>query len=64
MFLASPAVDESGRLSNEARVNPPYHLSPSAQARAQTRYIFDRYKEGLQELGSSVNDIVQVEQWI
>lgn len=64
VFLASPAVDRGGRLADEARVPPPYHLSASAQVRAQTRYVFERYTEDLTALGSSVNDVVQVEQYI
>lgn len=64
VFLASAALDENGRFADKARVPPPYHLSPSAQVRRQTQYIFERYKEGLASLGSSVNDIVQVEQYI
>jgi enamine deaminase RidA (YjgF/YER057c/UK114 family) len=64
VFLASTAVDESGKLAADATVAPPYHTSPSAQVRAQTAYIFDRYKEALSAFGTTVNDIVQVEQYI
>jgi enamine deaminase RidA (YjgF/YER057c/UK114 family) len=64
VFLASTAVDESGKFAADARVAPPYHLSPSAQVRSQTSYIFDRYKEALSSFGTTVNDIVQVEQYI
>jgi len=64
VFLASPAVDGEGRFAEEAGVAPPYHLSPSAHVRFQTRFIFDRYKEALAELGSSIDDVVQVEQYI
>ena len=64
VFLASTAVDGSGQLAEEARVKPPYHHSASAVVRAQARYIWQRYKEALNSLGSSVNDIVQVEQYI
>ncbi len=64
VFLASPAVDDSGRMAEPAKVKPPYHLSPSAQVRSQTRYIFERYSEALGQVGSSVTDIVQVEQYI
>ena len=63
-FLASPAVDASGRMAETAKVKPPYHLSPSAQVRSQTSYIFERYKESLDEIGSSINEIAQVEQYI
>lgn len=64
IFLASTAADNKGLLAEEARVKPPYHLSPSAQVRYQTEYILNRYKEGLAELNSSFDDIVQVEQYI
>ena len=64
VFLAVPAVDHSGSLAAEARVKPPYHNSASANVRAQSRYIWQRYKEALTALGSSVNDVVQVEQYI
>jgi enamine deaminase RidA (YjgF/YER057c/UK114 family) len=64
VFLASPAVDHTGSLAGEAHVKPPYHNSASAIVRAQSRYIWQRYKEALTALGSSVNDVVQVEQYI
>ena len=64
VFFSSTAVDQSGSLAEEAVVRPPYHQSPSAHVRAQTTYIFDRVKEGLVELGSSIDDICQVEQFI
>jgi enamine deaminase RidA (YjgF/YER057c/UK114 family) len=64
IFLASTAADHVGMLAADARVKPPYHLSPAAQVRYQTEYILNRYKEGLAELGSSFDDIVQVEQYI
>jgi enamine deaminase RidA (YjgF/YER057c/UK114 family) len=64
VFMASPAVDPSGVLANEASVPPPYHTSPSAHVRAQARYIWQAYRDGLAELGSSVSDVVQVEQYI
>ena len=64
VFLASPPVDDRGRFAEDAVVAPPYHLSPSAQVRTQTESIFARYRESLDALGSSVNHIVQVEQYI
>lgn len=44
--------------------SPPYHQSPSAQVRSQTQYIFEHVKEGLADLGSSIGDVCQVEQYI
>ena len=64
VFMASVAVDSTGRIPREARPSAPYHLSPPAHVVEQTRYIFSRYVEGLNELGSSINDVVQVEQHI
>ena len=64
VFFAGPAVDSSGELAAEARVKPPYHLSPSAHVRAQTRYIFSRLAAGLSELSSFLHDICQVGQYI
>jgi enamine deaminase RidA (YjgF/YER057c/UK114 family) len=64
VFFAGPAVDHTGSLAAEARVKPPYHNSASANVRAQSRYIWQRYKDALTVLGSSVNDVVQVEQYI
>ncbi|HLI15142.1 MAG TPA: RidA family protein [Acidimicrobiales bacterium] len=64
IFLASTAFDETGGIPAEVSVPPPYHASPSAVVRAQTRYIFERYREGLEALDSSIDDIVQLEQYI
>ena len=64
VFFSSTAVDHSGSMAEEARVKPPYHQSPSSNVRAQTTYIFDRMKDGLSELGSSLDDVCQVEQFI
>jgi enamine deaminase RidA (YjgF/YER057c/UK114 family) len=64
VFMAGPAVDATGRVADAARVPPPYQLSPSAHVRAQTRYIWNEFVRGLAEVGSSVRDVVQVEQYI
>jgi enamine deaminase RidA (YjgF/YER057c/UK114 family) len=63
-FFASTAVDDHGSLAQDAVVKPPYHQSPSATVRAQTRYIFEKVQAGLGEIGSSIADICQVEQYI
>jgi enamine deaminase RidA (YjgF/YER057c/UK114 family) len=63
-FMASLAVDESGRIPKDALVDPPYQVSPPAHAVAQTRYIFNQYVKGLKELGSGIDQVVQVEQHI
>ena len=64
VFMASVAVDSTGQIPEEARPGAPYHLSPPAHVVAQTRYIYNRYVEGLNALGSSINNVVQVEQHI
>lgn len=64
VFLGGVAVDDSGALARDAQVRPPYGLSPQAHVVAQTEYIFDRYKETLEGLGSGINEMLQVEQHI
>ena len=64
VFLATPTVNDAGRMAEPAKVTPPYHLSPSAHVRSQTHDIFKRYTDDLGRVGSSVNDIVQVEHYI
>src|SRR4051794_14899249 len=63
-FLGGVAVDETGQIAKEALVDAPYDTSPSAHAVAQTRYLFSRYKQLLEEHGSTINDVLQVEQFI
>lgn len=64
VFLAGTAIDETGRLADAARPAAPYEYSASAQARAQARYLFERYRELLPKVGSSIDDIVQLEQYV
>jgi enamine deaminase RidA (YjgF/YER057c/UK114 family) len=64
VFLGGVAADDSGRIAPEARVGPPYEGSPPAHVIAQTTYIFNRYKEMLESLGSGINEMLQVEQYI
>jgi enamine deaminase RidA (YjgF/YER057c/UK114 family) len=63
-FLAGTALDEHGRIPEAARPVAPYEQSPVAQARAQTRYIFDGYRDLLPGVGSSVQNICQLEQYV
>lgn len=63
-FMGSVAVDGSGRMPKEVQPEAPYHFSPPGHCAAQTRYIFERYAKGLAELGSSINEVLQVEQHI
>jgi enamine deaminase RidA (YjgF/YER057c/UK114 family) len=64
VFLASVAVDDRGQIPEEAKAAPPYQLSRSATVTAQANYIFRKYKSALADLGSSISDIAQVEQYI
>ena len=64
VFLGGVAADESGGLAPEAQVGPPYGMSPQAHVVAQTEYIFNRYRELLDGLGSGINEMLQVEQHI
>jgi enamine deaminase RidA (YjgF/YER057c/UK114 family) len=63
-FLAGTALDENGRLPETARPAAPYEQSAVAQARAQTRYLFDGYRDVLPSVGSSVQNICQLEQYV
>lgn len=63
-FFSGTAVDETGRLAEAARPAPPYAGSAVAQAQAQARDIFGRLDELLPVVGSSVADIVQIEQYV
>lgn len=64
VFLSTPPVDDTGAFAEEARVKPPYHLSGSARVRAETTYIYQRYKDALAGFGASMDDVLQVEQFI
>ena len=57
-------MDESGRLADPAKPGPPYEHSPAAQERAQTRYLFERYRDLLARVGSSLRDIAALEHYL
>ena len=63
-FLAGTAIDASGGLAPEARPPEPYRSSAAAQAQAQARHLFGRLDTLLPEVGSSVADIVAIEQYV
>ena len=63
-FLGGVATDATGVMDRDARVAPPYHLSPPAHVVMQTRCIFSRYKTILEGIGSDINQMLQVEQYI
>jgi len=64
VFLGGTAVDESGRIAADATPPEPYATSAAAQAEAQGRYLFQTFDELLPKVGSSVADIVQIEQYV
>ena len=64
VFLAGSPIDEYGRLPDAARPAAPYEGSAAAQVRAQTRYLFGRYRDLLAEVGSSLHDLLYLEQYV
>lgn len=64
VFFGGTAYGAEGDLAQDAMVEPPYHLSPAAAVTAQGSYLFDRIAGHLEALGSEMDQIVQVEQFI
>ena len=64
VFLGGVAADEEGGVAKDARVLPPYAVSDPAHVVSQTAYIFSGYRQRLEALGSGINEMVQVEQYI
>jgi enamine deaminase RidA (YjgF/YER057c/UK114 family) len=65
VFLSGVAVDPGkGTLADTAIVNHPYRKSMSAAVEKQSQYIFGDFKATLEQFGSSIDQIVQVEQWV
>ncbi|MET8681864.1 RidA family protein [Streptomyces sp. NPDC004647] len=64
VFMSGLPVDSNGTEPDETRVPPPYHLAPAAHTHRQTNFIYHRYVELLREVGSSLADVVQIEQYI
>src|SRR3954451_13584204 len=63
-FFSGPAAHDAGRRPGGAAPPPPYHLSPAAHVVEQTRFIYGRLASELSAVGSSINDVLQVEQFI
>jgi enamine deaminase RidA (YjgF/YER057c/UK114 family) len=63
-FVAGTAIDETGEIAEGARPEAPYANSPAARARLESRYIWERWRKALPEVGSSIGDVVQVEQYV
>ena len=64
VFFASTAIGDTGRIAAEAVPAAPYATSESARARAQATYLVSSLGAALDELGSSINDICQIEQYV
>jgi enamine deaminase RidA (YjgF/YER057c/UK114 family) len=64
VFFAVRALDESGRLAPAAVPVEPYQTSPVAQAERQAEVIFAALDQSLAQLGSSVSNIVQIENYV
>ena len=64
VFFASTAIDDTGRIAAEAVPAAPYAKSESARARAQAACLVENLGEALNELGSSINNICQIEQYV
>ncbi|MBU6422614.1 MAG: RidA family protein [Chloroflexota bacterium] len=64
VFLAGIAMDGMGRVPASAQPPEPYRTSEAARARAQSRYAFERLRELLPEVGSSTEEICQLEQYV
>ena len=63
IFFAANALDSRGRLADKARPSAPYELSEPARSRAQTRYFMEELRDLLRTLGSSLTELVQLEQY-
>jgi enamine deaminase RidA (YjgF/YER057c/UK114 family) len=63
-FFAGTAVDGSGAIAAEARPPRPYRTSEAAKARREAEYIYARWKKLLPEVGSSIDQALQVEQYV
>jgi 2-aminomuconate deaminase len=64
VFLAGAPIDDAGRLPDAARPPAPYEGSAAAEVRWQTRYLFERYRDLLAEVGSSLGDLLYLEQYV
>jgi enamine deaminase RidA (YjgF/YER057c/UK114 family) len=63
IFFTASALDPRGRLADKARPSAPYELSEPARSRAQTRYFMEELRDLLPTLGSSLTELVQLEQY-
>lgn len=64
VFVGGTAIDESGRIPAAARPAAPYETSEAARARAQTTFLFESLRELLPAVGSSIEQVCQLEQYV
>lgn len=64
VFLAGTAIDETGKLARAARPAAPYETSAAAHARAQAKHLFESFRSLLPKVGSSIDDVCQLEQYV
>jgi enamine deaminase RidA (YjgF/YER057c/UK114 family) len=64
LFLTGNPVGGNGNLADAAQPPEPYRDSPSAQVHYQTQYVFEELGNVLPQLGSSLLDIAQLEQYV
>jgi enamine deaminase RidA (YjgF/YER057c/UK114 family) len=64
VFVAGTAIDESGLIPAAARPKEPYGTSESAKAAAQARYMLEALRAAVTEVGSSLEQLCQLEQYV
>lgn len=62
IFFSGTAVDASGQTRGPDSIPVAYRQSPVAQVRTQTHYMFTEYGKALEDLGSSFENVLQIEQ--
>jgi enamine deaminase RidA (YjgF/YER057c/UK114 family) len=63
VFFSGSALDAQGKLAAKARPSAPYELSEPARSRAQTTYFMEELRDLLPTIGSSLSELVQLEQY-
>jgi enamine deaminase RidA (YjgF/YER057c/UK114 family) len=63
-FFAGTALDDRGDLAAETAPVRPYQRSEAARARREAEYVFGQWKRFLPEVGSALDQVLQVEQYV
>ncbi len=63
-FFAGTAMDETGALASAATPGRAYRQSDAARAGAEAGFVYQAWKDALPEVGSSIGDVLQVEQYV